>query len=385
MQGLAVVSTKKKYRRVASSLASELDEAAAYDAEVDKAANDDDDDSQRACSGVVALGLGAVAVCVIIAVALRVGPAHTLPHDAMLFDRCADAAQEARVQSLGQPAPPALRPFSTTRKCSAPWLRRHTEQMRNASALLSRLGEREQPVAFTGDSITEGIVRVGFSERFANSMRQPRNEEIWKSFFPGPILNFGVGGDRVQDLGWRMQHGILSLDFSPRAVVVAIGTNDLGSGEDPDVVADEIKELVELIYATKRAPVVLSAILPRGADEGTRGSDSFHRSAWWYTPWNPHRASIERVNAALHSLEGPSRAWLTVVDCGDLFVQDAYSPESQVDLGAAPGPKYIKTELMYDMLHLTPEGYRAWAGCLKPHVRNAVIRAGGGRRGTTQG
>ena len=46
----------------------------------------------------------------------------------------------------------------------------------------------------------------------------------------------GTGGDRAQDLGWRLQHGLLPEALHPPVFVVMIGTNDLGSGEQWEVV-----------------------------------------------------------------------------------------------------------------------------------------------------
>lgn len=38
----------------------------------------------------------------------------------------------------------------------------------------------------------------------------------------------------------------------------------------------------------------------------------------------------------------------------------------------APGLLYIETRLMYDLLHLTPDGYREWAACLLPAVERLM-------------
>ena len=75
---------------------------------------------------------------------------------------------------------------------------------------------------FIGDSITEGWLRTGFSAR-AESIAQPACEAIWReSFGRWRPLNFGVGGDRVQDLGWRLQHGLLPTELQPEVIRVGL-------------------------------------------------------------------------------------------------------------------------------------------------------------------
>ena len=53
-----------------------------------------------------------------------------------------------------------------------------------------------------------------------------------------------MGGDRVQDLGWRLQHGLLSPELQPEVIVLLIGTNDLGNGERAEVALAELGVLV---------------------------------------------------------------------------------------------------------------------------------------------
>jgi hypothetical protein len=40
------------------------------------------------------------------------------------------------------------------------------------------------------------------------------------------IFNAGVGGDKVQNVLWRLEQGLLS-DFHPKLVVLQIGTNNI--------------------------------------------------------------------------------------------------------------------------------------------------------------
>ena len=107
-------------------------------------------------------------------------------------------------------------------------------------------------VAFLGDSITEGWWRSGFSGRVP-SVAQPQCASIWKAHFGRwSPLNLAIGGDRAQDLGWRLQHGLLPPNLQPKVFFVMIGTNDLGSGEEHEVVSSEVQLVLEQLHARGR-------------------------------------------------------------------------------------------------------------------------------------
>src|SRR5436309_2921240 len=68
-------------------------------------------------------------------------------------------------------------------------------------------------VLFFGDSLTEGWDAAAWKKELA----------------PRGVLNAGINGDRTDHLLWRLEHGNLA-GPPPRAVIVLIGTNDLGAG-----------------------------------------------------------------------------------------------------------------------------------------------------------
>ena len=222
-------------------------------------------------------------------------------------------------------------------------------------------------VAFLGDSITEGWWRSGFSGRVP-SVPQPQSASIWKAHFGRwSPLNLAIGGDRAQDLGWRLQHGLLPPNLQPKVFFVMIGTNDLGSGEEHEVVSSEVQLVLEQLHAARpHATIVLHGLLPRGGDEGIPHTSAFHRSGWWSAAHNNHYDPIRRVNAKLSSFAGRNPQWLKYLDCSHLFLSRAY------DVAGGEGKSYIPVELMYDLLHLTPEGYQRWARCLQPKIAEAL-------------
>ncbi len=103
---------------------------------------------------------------------------------------------------------------------------------------------------FLGDSITE---------RFPQDAPQ-----VWRDdMMPRGVLNAGVSGDRTEHLLWRMQHGNLA-GPAPAAVVLLIGTNDLGHGRMPEDAAEGIR--ADLLYLRQHLPdarILLLGLWPR--------------------------------------------------------------------------------------------------------------------------
>jgi lysophospholipase L1-like esterase len=168
-------------------------------------------------------------------------------------------------------------------------------------------------VVFFGDSITDGWRGNG--------------KDVWKERFePVKAVNFGIGGDRTQHVLWRIQNGELD-GCKPKAAVLMIGTNNLGSNTAKQI-AEGIKAIVEEIE--KKQPdtkVLLLGIFPRGekADD-------------------PARDKIKEINKIVAKLDDGKK--VRYLDIGDKFLEKD---------GSLP-----KT-IMYDYLHLTPAGYKIWA------------------------
>lgn len=88
----------------------------------------------------------------------------------------------------------------------------------------------------------------------------------WKTLaadFPEvKVANRGIGGDVSRGLLFRFQEDVL--DLEPRAIVLAIGSNDLSAHADPAVVASNIASLVDLARAARPdAPILICPVAPR--------------------------------------------------------------------------------------------------------------------------
>jgi lysophospholipase L1-like esterase len=192
------------------------------------------------------------------------------------------------------------------------WRDRHETLVRIDPAAKARAA-----LVFLGDSIIEGWDNQSFQEYFA----------------PHHALRLGIGGDKTQQVLWRITHGELE-GLHPRVVVLLIGTNNLGHDRAPPPrVAAGISKVVAMLRT--RLPttqLLVLGILPSGE----------HPSA-------PLRAQIAATNALVARLD--DGASIRYLDVGRHFLAD---------------DARIPRELMDDFLHPTPRGYRVLAKAVEP-------------------
>ena len=104
----------------------------------------------------------------------------------------------------------------------------------------------QDAVVFVGDSITEGwqTLRQDFAD------------------LPVKVANRGIGGDTTPNLLYRLQDDVL--DLHPRALVLMIGTNDLGEHTAPSDIADNLRTLLRRIRAAyPHIPIAWCLVMPR--------------------------------------------------------------------------------------------------------------------------
>ncbi len=186
--------------------------------------------------------------------------------------------------------------------------------------LLEKRDESGFDLVFLGDSITAGWLGEGI--RCWHECYEPLN-----------AVNFGISGDEVQHVHWRVQNGLLE-GLSPKVLVLLIGTNNIGNAGHRAVgVATGIGLLLKAIQA--RLPdtkILLISLFPRDASPGT-----------------PFRQAINQINESIAELDnGESIFYL---DISDVFLlDDGTLPES----------------VMPDALHLSARGYGLWADAMNP-------------------
>jgi lysophospholipase L1-like esterase len=193
----------------------------------------------------------------------------------------------------------------------------------NHEARVAAAKKGDIDVILIGDSITH------YSER-----GEPYNHH----FGTRKALNLGQGGDRTQNVLWRLQNGEVE-GIQPKVAMLMIGTNNLGRGESPeDTVLGIQAILAELHQRLPNTRVVLCSIFPRDGEI---------------------MASVDKVNAQLPALADGKRVIHT--DLKELFL----NPDGS-----------LNASLYHtDKLHLSTEGYRAWFAKTEPLIAAALGEA----------
>ena len=215
--------------------------------------------------------------------------------------RAADAVQPTGANPATDPQP------------RNPWMDNHLSLVRRAK-------QGNIDLLFLGDSITAGW---GSPQGGA---------AIWNDRFkPLKADNFGISGDRTENVLWRVQNGEVD-GLSPKVVVLMIGTNNRARNDTAPQIADGIKAIVQELE--KRCPttkILLLGVFPTGEKPGT-----------------PSRTIVSDVNKIISSLDDGKTVFY--LDLGDKFLE----PDGT-----------ISRETMSDFLHCTAKGYKIWADAMQ--------------------
>ena len=183
-------------------------------------------------------------------------------------------------------------------------------------------------LAFVGDSITARWKGDSWNK-------------YWGSY---RAVNMGIGGDRTQNVLWRLQNGELD-GYEARLFVLMIGTNNCDKKTEPADVAAGIKAIVELIKTKQpKAKILLLGILPTGEKP------------------NPGREKKADVNNLISKFAGGAVHYM---DIGAKFLE----PDGT-----------ISKEVMTDVLHLGSKGFDIWADAVGGKVKELVGAAPAGRK-----
>ena len=183
---------------------------------------------------------------------------------------------------------------------------------------------KSAPVVFVGDSITQAWEGGG--------------KESWqKEFAPMGALNLGVSGDRTEHVLWRLQQAPIT-HLEPKAIVLLIGTNNLGHGTSnaEQTLAGVQKVIATLREQAPKATLIVCEIFPRGERI------------------NAMRGDIAQVNQVLR---GMADERTKVLGFSDQWVRTDGT---------------ISRDIMPDFLHLSKTGYGQWAAALKPALEAAL-------------
>ncbi len=195
--------------------------------------------------------------------------------------------------------------------------------------LLAKAKQGGIDVYFEGDSITRRWGALDYPELLAN----------WKqNFFGWNAGDFGWGGDRTQNILWRLENGELD-GVNPKVVVLLAGTNNLGGlsgqGGDEARAGDIVRGLKAIVHVIQEkepaATIIVMGIFPRNDDME-------------YMP------VIEKINRGLSELaDGKKIRYLNIND----------------KLADSNG-RLLEGMLNADKLHPSGRTYQVWADALRP-------------------
>ena len=209
------------------------------------------------------------------------------------------------------------------------WYKRH-------DTICRRCQEEIFDIVFIGDSITHY-----FQKEEENG--SDHGSEVWEEFYgKRKVLNMGYGFDRTQNVLWRLEHGELA-NQNPKFIVVHIGTNQYSGRKDPP--EDTAKGILLIVEKLRElcpdSQILLMAVFPR------------------YEKNHEVRLLIGRANAIVEeSLRKKGDAKVTFLDLsGDFTTADG---------------EQKKEAFRPCCTHLTPAGYRIWAGALEKFFAGKV-------------
>jgi len=210
-----------------------------------------------------------------------------------------------------------------------PEFRTDANSLEAHAELLAKAKQSGIDLYFEGDSITRRWGALDYPDLLAN----------WKqNFFGWNAADFGWGGDRTQNILWRLQNGELD-GVNPKVVVLLAGTNNVGDRSAPggvQVRADDITRGIQAIVRLiqEKAPsasIIVTGIFPRNDDMA-------------FVP------VIEKINQNLARLaDGQKIRFLNI----------------NGKLAGADG-RLLEGMMNWDKLHPTTKTYQLWADALRP-------------------
>jgi lysophospholipase L1-like esterase len=166
---------------------------------------------------------------------------------------------------------------------------------------------------------------------FVGSSMMGNWKTLAKDFPELKVANRGIGGDVSRGLVFRFQEDVL--DLNPRAIVLAIGSNDLSAHASPAGIAANIEILIDQARATRPGiPLLLCPVAPRDGPSA---------------PLRP--GAQEDLNARLVAL-GKAK---------NIPVADLRTPFS--DAQGRLAPEFYTA----DRIHFSAEGYRKLAEVIR--------------------
>jgi lysophospholipase L1-like esterase len=190
---------------------------------------------------------------------------------------------------------------------------------------------KNMKIMFLGDSITM---------MWRSQSGYEGGTQVWNKFYKNiPSGNYGISGDKTENILWRITEGKDLEGTNPGLIVLLIGINNLLEKSSPEETALGIKRIVQILR--KKLPeskILLLGIFP-----------------CWKNPKHPIRIKVKKVNSSICNLADNKNIWY--LDVGHVFLEKDGS---------------ISKKIFRDYLHLSEKGYKRWAEAMNPTLNDLL-------------
>jgi len=200
-------------------------------------------------------------------------------------------------------------------------------------------------VALIGDSITQHWNGMDLGPDKQWRSIKPVFDKLFKKHNGGKVngVALGIGGDRIQNLLFRLQNGEAPRTFHPKVWWILIGTNDLEDKCNADtIVAGNFRIVDEIRRFHPGAKIVLNSMLPRNENP-----DNLLESPTW--------PIIQEINLKLECYANTARG-VDFFNATDVFVAHR------------KGKTVVNSQFMKDSVHPNAEGSRLWGEAIVDRV-----------------
>ena len=205
------------------------------------------------------------------------------------------------------------------------WLNRFDEINR-------RIEQGNIDLLFVGDSIThfwEGTIYPTNSEPHGTA-----GQVVWDEYYSQRnAANIGIGGDKIEHILWRLDHGNID-GISPKLIVLLAGTNNAKDNTAAEI-ADGIVAIIDkLQLKLPDSKILLLSIFPRGE--------------------YPNDLRTILANAS-------QTAAARIADKDNVYYMD-------IAANFLSNDGILSPDIMPDARHPNEQGYRIWAESIEPIV-----------------
>jgi lysophospholipase L1-like esterase len=178
-----------------------------------------------------------------------------------------------------------------------------------------------------GDSITDWWVQ-----------NDDKKQMFDKYFGSMRTANFAIAGDTTQGVLWGLHNGE-GQGFQPKAVMLMIGTNNMGANTSAEVAEGIGAVVLEMRHDFPDAKILLLAIFPRSV------------------PGDPIRDKIAETNRIISKLDDQRHVFY--LDIGSKFLDPATAV-------------FLSDSFQGDNLHPQPKGYDIWGQAVQAQLEKLL-------------